>query len=140
MHVVHRHALDNGGDRLDKAVGLLQVDDGGDDVFKVVPLVGLGVVGVDQFVDDVGVILGKGLAHLGAGILGGDKAAHLDEAVESDAVPLVHVLHLAVELLQLLLGIVDEGGQLVPLSLGDGGGEQVVYFLPDDAGTGVENM
>ena len=140
VHVVHGHALDDGGDRFDKAVGLLQVDDGGDDVFKVVPLVGLGVVGVDEFVNDVGVILGQGFAHLGAGILGGDKAADLNEPVQGDPVPLIHVLHLAVELFQLLLRIVDEGGQLVPLSLGDGGGKQVVYLLPDDAGTGVENM
>ena len=140
VHVVHRHTLDDGGHRLDEPVGLAQVDDGGDDVLVVVPLVRLVVVGVEQLVDDVGVVLGEGLAHLGPGVLGGHPPADLNEAVEGDAVPLVHILICFVELLQLVLRVVDEGAQLVPVRLGDGGGVQVVHLLLDDAGAGVQNV
>ena len=44
------------------------------------------------------------------------------------------------ELLQLVLRVVDEGAQLLPVGLGDGGGEQVVHLLLDDPGAGVENV
>ena len=60
--------------------------------------------------------------------------------MEGDAVPLVHILICFVELLQLVLRVVDEGAQLVPVRLGDGGGVQVVHLLLDDAGAGVQDV
>lgn len=140
VHMVHRHALDHQGDRLNEPVRLSQVDDGVDDILIVVPLVRLIIVGMEQLVDDIGVILGQSLTHLGAGILGGHPAADLDEAVQGDPVPLVHVRQQLVELFQLLLRVVDQGTQLIPVRPGDGGGKQVVHLFLDDAGAGVQNV
>ena len=40
---------------------------------------------------------------------------------------------------QLLLGVIDQGGQLIPLGLGEGGGKQFVQLFPHDTGGGVED-
>ena len=140
MEVVHRQPLDELAQLDEEVGGPVQVDDGVDDVLVVVPLVRLVllVVGVDQLVDDVGVLRGHGLADLGAGVLGADQAAQVDEPVEGDAVPLPHIVALPLDLLQLLLGVVDEGGQLIPVGPGDGRPQQVVDLLPHHAGGGVE--
>ena len=140
MEVVHRQALDELAELHQEVGGPADVDDGGDDVLVVVPLVVVFVVGVQHLIDDVGVLPGHGLAHLGAGVLGADQAADLNEPVEGDAVPLPHVGGLPLDLLQLLLGVVDEGGQGVPLGPGQAGAEQVVQLFPHHAGGGVEDM
>ena len=143
MEPVHHHPLDEVAHGDDEALGPVDVDDGGDDVLVVIPLVVELVVGVEQLVDDVGVLLGQGLPDLGAGVLGGDQAADVDETVEGDAVPLLQlfrVFGLGGHLAELLLGIVDEGGQLVPVGLGDAGGEEGVHLLPDHAGGRVEDV
>ena len=140
--MVHRQALDELA-QLDEEVGSpVQIDDGVDDVLVIVPLVRLIflVVGVDQLVDDIGVLRGHGLAHLGAGVLGADQAAQVDEPVEGDTVPLPHILRLPLDLLQLLLGVVNEGGQLVPVGAGDSGAQQLVDLHPHHAGGGVEDV
>lgn len=140
VEVVHRQALDELAELHQEVGGPADVDDGGDDVLVVVPLVVVFVVGVQHLIDDVGVLPGHGLAHLGAGVLGADQAADLNEPVEGDAVPLPHVGGLPLDLLQLLLGVIDQGGQLVPLRLGDGGGKQIVQLFPHDPGRGVEDV
>ena len=142
VEVVHRQALDELA-QLDQEIGRpVQVDDGVDDVFIVIPLVRLIflVVGVDQLVDDIGVLRRHGLAHLGPGVLGADQAAQVDEPVEGDAVPFPHIVALPLDLLQLLLGVVDEGGQLVPVGAGDSGAQQLVDLHPHHAGGGVEDV
>ena len=53
----------------------VDVDDGGDDIFIVFPLVVVLIIGVDELVNDVGILLGHGLADLGAGVLGGGHPA-----------------------------------------------------------------
>ena len=58
VELVHHHALDEVTHGDDEALGPVDVNDGGDDVLIVVPLVVELVVGVEQLVDDVGVLLG----------------------------------------------------------------------------------
>lgn len=70
--MVDGNALDDGADRRDEAGGLAGVDDAGDDVFKIVPLVELLVVGVQQLLDDVGVVRREGLMYPGPGAGRGD--------------------------------------------------------------------
>ena len=137
---VHHHPLDEVAHGYDEALSPVDVDDGGDDVLVVVPLVVELVVGVEELVDDVGVLLGQGLPDLGAGVLGGHQAAHVDEPVEGDAVPLLQVLCVGGHLGELFLGVVDEGGQLVPVGLGDAGGEEGVHLLPHHAGGRIEDV
>ena len=140
VQVVHRQALDDAGHRLDEAGGLADADDGVDDVLVVIPLVGLLVVGVEQLVDDVGVVLGQSLSHLGAGVLGGHPAADFNEPVEGDLVPLVQILYLLLHQGQLFLGVIDKRGQLIPVVPGHAGAEQLIQLLFNHAGTGVQNV
>ena len=140
VQMVHRQALDDAGHRLDEAGGLADADDGVDDVLVVIPLVGLLVVGVEQLVDDVGIVLGQSLSHLGAGVLGGHPAADFNEPVEGDLVPLVQILYLLLHQGQLFLGVIDERGQLIPVVPGHAGAEQLIQFLFNHAGTGVQDV
>ena len=140
MQVIHRQTLDQLA-QLDQEVGgAADIDDGGDDVLVIIALVCILVVGVDQLVDDVGIFRRHGFAHLGARVLGADQTAHFNEPVEGDAVPLPHILGDALNLLQLLLRIVDQRGQLVALAAGHGGAEQILHLFAHHAGGGDENM
>ena len=140
VEVIHRQALDELAQLHQKVGGPADVNDGGDDVLVVVPLVVVLVVGVEHLVQDVGILLRHGLAHLGTGVLGAGQPAQLNQPVEGDAVPLPHVGGVPPDLLQLLAGVVDQRGQLIPLRLGHGGGKEVVQLLPHHAGGGVEDV
>ena len=137
---IHGGPLDEVADGGDQVRGLADGDDGGDDVLEVVLLIQVLPVGVEELVQDVGEVGGQSLADLGPGVPLAGGPGHLDEPVDGDPVPLVQVLDLGLDLLQLLLGIVDEGGQLVELVPGNHVGEQLVQPLPDHAGAGVEDM
>ena len=140
---VHHHAFDEVAHGDNEALGLVNVDDGGDDVLIVVPLVVELVVGVEQLINDVGVLLGQSLPDFGTGVLGGDQTADVDEPMEGDAVPLLQLLRvfrLSGDHAELFLGIVDEGSQLVPFRLGNAGGEEGVHLLPDHAGGRIEDV
>ena len=139
--MVHNQALDEIAHGNDKILRPVDVDDGGDDIFIVFPLVVVLIIGVDELVNDVGILLGHGLADLGAGVLGGGHPAHVNEAVQGDSVPLVHFRLIAgVNFLQLFRRIVNKGGQLVPVGLGHTGGEELIHLLPHHAGGAVEDV
>ena len=138
--MIDRQAFDQFAQLDEKAGGPVDVNNRGDDILIVVPFVTVLVVGVEHLVDDVGVLGRHGLAYLGAGILGTDQTADLDQPVEGDAVPLPHILGLCFDRLQLFSGVVDQGGQLIPLGLGDGGGKQIVHLFPHHAGGGIQNV
>ena len=73
----------------------------------------------NQFLNNIGKILGKGLPHLGTGIFGGYALGHLHQPVKGDFKPVLQVF-LAVLLLhdqlQLLLWIINQCRQaaLIP--------------------------
>ena len=69
--MVHRQPLDDLADGLDDLGGLADINDGADDDVIIIPLVRLLIADVEQFIDDVGITLGQGVAYLGAGIFGG---------------------------------------------------------------------
>ena len=140
VQVIHRHAFDQPTHRLDESGGLVRIDDGVDDILKVVPLVDLFPVGMEQFLDDVAVILGQGLADLGAGIFGRDQPAELHQLVEGDPVPLLQVVRIPADPLQLFPGIINQSGQLASLRLGQSGEKQLVHLLLHHAGAGVEDV
>ena len=71
VHMVHRQPLDDLADGLDDLGGLADINDGADDDVIIIPLVRLLIADVEQFIDDVGITLGQGVAYLGAGIFGG---------------------------------------------------------------------
>ena len=60
--------------------------------------------------------------------------------MESDAVPLLRILDLGQEDLELLLGVIDQRGQPLPRGLGHAVGEQKIDPLADHAGAGVQDV
>ena len=137
VQMVHGQGLDGGADGLNDGGCLADGDDGIDQVFKVIPLGAVLVTDVDQLVQDLPVVLRGHGPDLVPGVLDGDEAADLDQPVEGDAVPLLHVLLGLGHQLQLGLGVVDEGGQIVAVPLGEGGAEDLLQLLLDLAGAGV---
>ena len=92
MKVIHDQALDQGGDRRNKPFRSAYPDDRHDDLI----IVGFLIVDLrllrDQLLDDIGKILRQGFAHLGAGILARRPLAHLDQTVQVDLVPVLHII------------------------------------------------
>ena len=73
----------------DESIGTADFDDAVDDIVDiggaVVILISFGVI--EQLIDDVGKIVGHGLAHLGAGVLTGGLAANLHQMQQGGGVP-----------------------------------------------------
>ena len=137
---IHRKAFDHGAERGDEIRSLANLDNRGDDILVVFLFVEFLAVGMKQLFNDIGIISGKRLADLRAGIAGADRTAELDQTIERDAVPLVQIGDFRLELFKLLLGIADQGVELIQLRVGNAVLEERVEVLTDDAGTGIENM
>ena len=67
-------------------------------------------------------------------------AADLDQPVEGDAVPFLHVVVFVGNQGQLCGRVVDQGSQVIPVPLGHGGAEKLVQLVLDLAGAGVQDM
>ena len=66
---------------------------------------------------------------------------HPEEPQQVDAPPgEVDAPEVGLGLGELLLGVVDEGGQLVPVGPGNGGPQQLVDLHPHHAGGGVQDV
>ena len=113
VEAVDAQALYDLADGLDEWLGLAGGDDGVEDAPVVIVLVLARGGLVQQLLDDVGELPGEGLADLGARVLGRHAPEHLHQLVKRDLVYVLHVGLGAVEQLELLAGIVDEGAELV---------------------------
>jgi hypothetical protein len=135
MKAVHRTFFNEVTELDDKGVRASGGDNGADDLF-VIPLFVVIGVGVEQLVDDIGEIGGDLFPYLGAGILGGDRFTHLDQAVDDDAAPVVELVaaHFSTKSVEGLCRGGDEKGQFFPLSFRYGPGKQRFDFVPNDAG------
>ena len=115
VELVDGQPLYHVADGADEVVGSACRDDGVDDHGHIGGLVLILRTLVQQFLDDVAEVLGERLAHLRAGVFRGDVAAHFHQLVDGDAVPVVDVLLLGLDELQLLLRIVDERAEFLLL-------------------------
>ena len=140
VEAVHRHALDEVAQGHDEGLGLAYLDHRVDDVAVVFLLVMLLARGVEQLVDDVLVVGGQSLPHLGAGVLGGHGTGQIHQTVQGDAVPLGAYDTASPQLLHLLGGVVDKGAEGAAGLLGHGAVEQGVHLLADDSRAVVEDM
>ena len=140
VEMIHGKTLNNTADSNSKSCCLSGFDDGIDDIFVVIPLVGFLVAGVEQLVDHIGKVLGQCLSHLGAGIGGGDQTADIHQPVEGNLIPLVHIGNVFMDQFQLFFGVVDQGCQLIPVVAGKAGTVQIVQLFLYDTGTRVQNV
>ena len=141
VQVVDGKALDERGERADKGLGRVGLENRVDDALvvahAVVVLVG---VRVQELVDDIGVVVRDGLAHLGARVAARESARHGDEPVEHGAIPGGGVEHLLVGELDLLVRVVDEGAELALLVFVEFGCKDLVHVLANHARAVVEDM
>lgn len=140
MQPVNGQAFDDLADGRDKVGGLLDLDDGADDVLVIVVLVDLFRMGMQELLNDIGIVRRQGLPDLRARIARADRTADLDQAVECDAVPLFGGVDLGAELGKLFLGVIDQRGQLVQLGMRHGILEKQIQTLADHAGARVEKV
>ena len=141
VDVVHGQALDELGQRADEVLGGIGFQDRVDDALvvahAVVVLVG---VRVQQLVDDIGVVVRDGAAHLGAGVAAGELARHGDELPQHGLVPGGGVLPGLAHQLDLLARVVDERAQVVlcrPVQLAL---EDDIHVLAHNARAVVEDV
>ena len=131
------HQMAHGDDELVRRV---DVQDGVQDLAVVLLLVEVLAAGGHQLGDHILKILGQHLADLGAGVLGGGDLAHRHQLLEGDGVPLPGEQSAAVQLAQLSLRVIDEGGQAVPVRGGHIVPQGLVDLPPDGAGGVAQNV
>ena len=108
MQMIHYKPLDQVAESNNKFRCAPDPDNGMDDLIIIAFLVGdLGSF-CDQFLNNVGKILGQGLPHLGPGVLGGHLLGDLHQTMERDLVPVLNIILLAKHDVQLFLWIIDQ--------------------------------
>ena len=131
VQLVDGQALDDVTDGADEIISTTRRYDGVDNHADVGSLVVVAQTLVQQLFDDIGKIVRQRLAHLRTGVLAADIATHLYQLVDGDAIPIVDILLLGLDELQLLLRIVDEGAQLLLLALADVVAKEFIDFSFD---------
>ena len=106
VQLVDGQALDDVRDGHDEIVGTSSRDDSVHNDGHVGRLILVVRAFVQQFLDDVGKLLGQRLAHLAAGVLRRDVAADAHQLVDGDAIPVVKVFLLRLDEFQFLLWII----------------------------------
>ena len=137
---VDRQPLDNVGHGDDEVVGRAGGDDGIEDSVDILVLVVVCQGLMYEFLDDVGKFRRQGLPHLRAGVLRGRGHQHPHEVHDSDPVPLGHILLLGLDQLELALGIIDKGTQLLLLLLLELEAEELVHLALDCPGGIAQHM
>ena len=94
----------------------------------------------DQFFDHIGVIRRKRFTDLGTGVLGRRGLAHLDQPVQSDLIPVLHILFCLLHQLDLLSGIIDQRRQRPLVAVAQRVAEHVVDLLAHSARAVPEHM
>ena len=134
MQAEHRQPPDERAHGLDEGIGAARVHNGGEDAAIVAVFVVVFKMGVQQLVYDVAEALRHALAHKAARVFRGHEAAHVNQPVQRLAVPRAHVALQRLQLRQLALGVIDEGGEFRALALGHPGAQHPVHLFADDAG------
>ena len=111
-----------------------------DDLVIVHLIVVLVLLRVQQLVENIGVVLGHRLAHLGTRVFGGQCASQLDHHVERARVPFAAGYVFVTQQAELLFRIVNQRAQLLALLVGERAAVEPVHLLADDARAVVENV
>ena len=130
VELVDRQAGDEIGKRHDEAVGNAGLDNAVDDAFKVLTLIGIVLVGVDELFNNIGIFLRQPGAHFDTGVFVRRLAADGHKAVDRHAVPGIGVRRGS----ELPLGVIEQPRERVFLLLAEKVAEAVVDLVVDRAG------
>ena len=137
MERVNGQGMNEITDDDDELVGTAGLDDSFDDGV----VIGLAVVLlqtrlVQQFADDIGVVLRQQFLHLGTAVLDGDRTGDLHDLAQTAFVPIVRlVFHL-----QTLVGIIDERTQRPFVFLRERVSIDLVHLTAYDTGGVLDHM
>ena len=100
-------------------------------------------VGVEQLVQNIAAAHRQALPHVVPGVFGGNQTADVDKLQKGLGIPLVQLCLIPaalLELRQLFVGVIDQGGKLCAVALGHGVPQHLIHLFPDNAGCGIEDM
>ena len=86
---------------------------------------------MEQFVDDVRILLGKSLADLGLGVLVGYGSQNLSKLNDCSLAPLFEIILTLLATGQLCLCIIYQSSQRIPLLIGKSRPENVINLVPN---------
>lgn len=115
MEALDGEALNDMTKGRDEVVSATCVDDGADDGFVIAVLIEIVGAFVEELFDNVGILLGEAFANLGARVFGGEIAADEDEVVERAAIEFIVDVHLLMDELELLFGVIDKRTEVLAL-------------------------
>ena len=123
----------------DKILSLFAVDNRLNDLHIIVTHIIFGVR-MEQFVDNVGVLLRQSLTNFGLGVLVGDGLEHLGQLADGRSAPFVEILFTFLSALDFRSGVVHQSRQCVSLFDGQRRAIDVVNFVPDYARRALEHV
>ena len=86
-----------------------------------------------ELLDDVGILLGKGLSHARAGVFRRYRLEHLDELMECDIIEILHIGLIRLGVFELALRIVDESAEVADVLLAQRRAEYLRHLSADVA-------
>ena len=143
VQLVHRQTLDQLAQPHDETVCPAVLDDAAHDLPIIQVFVVVLKMGVEQLVQDIAAAGRQALPHMVAGVFGRYQPTDVNEPQQGVGVPLVQLFFAGaavLELRQLFVGVVDQGGQLRTGLFRDGIPQHQVHFFTDDTGSGVQDV
>ena len=143
VQLVHRQMLDQLAQPHDETVCPAVLDDAAHDLPIIQVFVVVLKMGVEQLVQDIAAAGRQALPHMVAGVFGRYQPTDVNEPQQGVGVPLVQRFlagAAVLELRQLFVGVVDQGGQLGTGLFRDGIPQHQVHFFTDDTGSGVQDV
>ena len=143
VQLVHRQMLDQLAQPHDETVCPAVLDDAAHDLPIIQVFVVVLKMGVEQLVQDIAAAGRQALPHMVAGVFGRYQPTDVNEPQQGVGVPLVQRFlagAAVLELRQLFVGVVDQGGQLRTGLFRDGLPQHQVHFFTDDTGSGVQDV
>ena len=141
VQMIDGEAFDQGGEHFDKCIGTVKFQQSIDDILMIGNLIVILILlHMDQFIQNISVLIRHRFTHFGTRIFGGEKAGNLDQLAEDHTVPFFVVAALFFHHLQLFDWIVDQRADFFPVDIRERFLEKQIHFLTDHTGTVIQNM
>ena len=143
VQLIHRQALDHLAQAHDEPVCSSVLDDAAHDLAVIQLFVVVLKMGMEQLIQDITTAGGQAAAHMGPGVFGRYQTAQLDQLQQGVLVPAgqgLLVRTLCLELRELFVGVMNQGGQLRAGLLRSIRPQNNIHFFPYDTGSRVQDV
>ena len=94
----------------------------------------------NQFLNDICIILRQCFSHFGSRVFGGYRFAHLDQTIQRDLVPVLHIFFCLFYEFHFFLRVVDECGKRTFICRSERMPEYIIDFLSHSSGSIAQHM